>query len=115
MQDEQWEKLKEHIRSKFAVKQEATEDLIVETGEGLVKQGVAEFLIAETPLGRMKIARESRPVVLDKKFHYSHRAGDSARTEYVFSDSEFSHKLKVYKWDDAEDVWKEIDADAFTG
>lgn len=114
MNDDKWEPLKEETKRKFKVLQEGSEDLLVETAEGLVKQGVSEFLIFESPVGRIKLARENRPVVLDKKFIYSHRAGQAARTEYKFSDSEFSHKLKVYKWDDDNDEWKEIDAAAFT-
>jgi len=113
MQDEQWDQLKENLRSKFEVEKEDEEDLLAETSEGLVKQGNTEVLIVKTPMGRIKLARESRPVVLDKKFIYSHRAGQAARTEYTFSDTEFSHKLKVYKWDDNDEQWKEIDATAF--
>ena len=115
MQDEQWEQLKENIKGKFKVPEENTEDLIVETAEGPVKQGFVEFLIVETPMGRMKLTRESRPVVLGKKFHYSHRAGISARTEYKFSDTDFTHKLRVYKWNEEYDNWEEIDASAFGG
>ena len=122
MQDDKWEELKEETRRKFQVEEEGREDLLLETADGTVKQGEAEFLIFHSPLGRVKLARESRPMVLDKKFIYSHRAGDSARTEYQLSDTEFSHKLKVYKWDpdvpvgagDDEDAWQEIDASVFS-
>ena len=113
MQDEKWEQLREHLKSKFRVESETLEDLVMETQDGLVKQGVAEVLIVETPMGKMKVARENRPVVLDKKFIYSHRAGQAGRTEYQFSDTEFSHKLKIYKWDDDEDEWSEIDPEKF--
>ena len=110
MDVDRWEQIRENIRSKFKVLEEGTEDLTVATGEGEVKNGKAEFLIAETPLGKIKLAFESHPVVLDKKFIFSHRAGQAARTEYEFSNTEFSHKIKAYKWDDDNDEWKEIDA-----
>ncbi|MBI2607944.1 MAG: hypothetical protein HYW51_03920 [Candidatus Doudnabacteria bacterium] len=113
MDNDRWEQLKENVKSKFRVLEEKTEDLIVETADGAVKQGLVEYLVVETPMGRMKLTRESKPVVLDKKFHYSHRAGQAARTEYKFSDSEFSHKLKVYKWSEDDDEWQEIDAEQF--
>lgn len=123
METDKWEGLKEELGRKFKILEEKTEDILGETAEGLVKQGMAEVLVFEGPMGRMKLVRENRPVVLDKKFIYSHRAGQAARTEYKFSDSEFSHKLKVYKWDpdasigagDDEDEWKEIDASSFAG
>ncbi len=123
MENDKWEGLKEELRRKFKVLEEKTEDLMVETSEGLVIAGLAEVLIfsakggsasgGELPFSKMKLVRESRPAVLDKKFIYSHRAGQAARTEYQFSDTEFSHKIKAYKWDDDEDEWKEMDAANF--
>lgn len=107
--------MKENLKGRFIIEEEMQEDIIAHTQDGEVKQGLAEVLIIQTPLGRIKLARENRPVVLDKKFIYSHRAGQAARTEYTFSDTEFSHKLKVYKWDDMADAWKEIDANAIIG
>ena len=71
------------------------------------------MIIFPTPIGKVKLTRESKPVVLDKKMIYSHQQGKSARTEYTFSDTEFSHKIKAYKWDDNIDDWKEMDAGNF--
>jgi hypothetical protein len=114
MQDEKWEELKEETKRKFEVEKIGKEDLTMEVENELIKQGFAEFMIFNSPLGRIKLSRESRPKVLDKKFIYSHRAGDSARTEYEFSDTELTHKLKVYKSND-DDEWQEIDAETFSG
>ncbi|OGE82766.1 MAG: hypothetical protein A3B10_01930 [Candidatus Doudnabacteria bacterium RIFCSPLOWO2_01_FULL_44_21] len=121
MQDEKWEALKEELNRKFKVEDSHLEDLIVETADGPIKQGKVEVLIFPTPLGKIKLTRESKPVVLDKKVFYSHQQGKSARTEYKFSETEFSHKIKAYKWDpdasvgagDDNDEWKEIDAGNF--
>jgi hypothetical protein len=113
MQLEKWEALKEELTRKFKILEEKNEDLLVETGEGQVKQGTEEVLVFETPLGRVKLALEKRPLVLDKKFVFSHRAGQAARTEYTFSDTEYTYKLKAYKWSEDDDEWKEIDASAF--
>lgn len=111
---DRWEQLKESLSRKFKVLEQGTEDLTVETQDGPIKNGTAEFLVFATPMGRIKLAFEKRPVVLDKKFIYSHRAGQAARTEYEYSDSENSYKLKAYKWDDLEEVWTEIDASNFS-
>lgn len=113
MDQDRWEQIKENIKRKFRILEEGTEDLVVRTNEGEVKSGKAEFLVTETPMGKVKLALEKRPVVLDKKFIYSHRAGQAARTEYEFSDTEFSYKLKAYLWSDDEDRWSEIDAGNF--
>lgn len=113
MDIEKWEQIKENIKKNFKVVEESTEDLTVHTQDGEIKNGTAEILIVDTPMGRVKLAYESRPVVLDKKFIYSHRAGQAGRTEYEFSETEFSHKIKAYKWSDDDEDWKEIDASRF--
>jgi hypothetical protein len=113
MQDDKWEALKEELHRKFKVEDEHFEDLMMDSSDGLVKQGKVEILIFTTPMGKIKLARESKPVVVDKKFIYSHRGGQAGRTEYQFSDTEFSHKIKAYKWDDDNDEWKEMDAGNF--
>ena len=113
MQDDKWEALKEELKRKFKVEDEHFEDLTVQTADGPVISGKIEVIMFETPMGKVKLTRESRPVVLDKKMIYSHQQGKSARTEYTFSDTEFSHKIKAYKWDDNNDDWKEIDAGNF--
>lgn len=113
MDIDKWEQLKEELGRKFKISEETTEDLTVHTQDGEVKNGKAEVLVVETPMGRIKLAFESRPLVLDKKMIYSHRAGQTARTEYEFSETEKTHKLKAYKWNDDLDEWKEIDAGNF--
>jgi hypothetical protein len=113
MQDDKWEALKEELKRKFKVEDEHFEDLTVQTADGPVISGKVEVIIFESPMGKVKLARESKPVVLGKKEFYSHQQGKAARVEYQFSDTEFSHKIKAYKWDDDNDEWKEIDAAAF--
>ena len=113
MIDEKWDALKEELKRKFQVEDEHFEDLIVQTADGPIVSGKIEVIIFPTPLGKIKLTRESKPVVVDKREIYSHQQGKSARTEYTFSDTEFSHKIKAYKWDDYNDDWKEMDAGAF--
>ena len=113
MDPEKWERLKEDLKVRFKILSEGTEDLKAMTGEGEVKSGTAEVLILQTPMGKVKLSYESKPLLLDKKFIYSHRGGQSARTEYKFSESEFTQKLKAYLWSEDDDSWKEIDASKF--
>jgi|SRR3989344_3624006 len=108
---ERWEAIKEHIKRKFKVLAERTEDLVRDTAEGEVRQGRAEILEVETPVGKIKLQLESKPKVLEKKFHYSHRQGQSAQVEYKHSDSEETHQLKFYKWNDKQDEWEELSAE----
>ena len=115
MQDDKWEALKEELKRKFKVEDEHFEDLVMDTADGEVVSGKVEVLIFESPIGKVKLTRESKPVVLDKKEFYSHRQNKSARIEYKFSDTEFSHKIRAYKWDDYNDDWQEMDAGSFGG
>jgi hypothetical protein len=48
-------------------------------------------------------------VVLDKKVSGSRRIGSHHEVEYVYSDSEFTHTLRAYKWDEGQGDWLEID------
>ena len=111
MTAEKWEQIKENIKSTFSIEDEGVEDVLVETGEGPVKQGTAEYIIFDSPMGRLKLRLEKKPKLEDKKYFYSHRAGDSARVEYKFSADETVLTFKAYKYSDADDDWKEIDAE----
>lgn len=111
MNEERWEQLVEMVRQNFVDVQLYKEDLIMETLDGPLKQGTKDVLEFEHKDGlRYRIVRESRPVVLEKKEHFSHRMGDTARTEYKHSETEFSHKLKVYK-EAGFDEWDEVTLD----
>lgn len=108
MNDTQWEDLVERIKDKFenfSVKNESWE---VAYGEERHGASVDTLEFSHPSAGSFKVVRENTPLVLDKKHHYSHRQGDTARTEYVLSDTEQSHKLKVYR-DDGGD-WEEVSA-----
>jgi hypothetical protein len=113
MDIDKWEQLKEELKRKFEIEEEGQEELIMDTQDGEVLRGTANFLIMATPVGRVKLAFEKKPLVLDKRFISSHRAGQAARTEYEMSDSEFTYKLKAYKWNDIDETWSEIDAEHF--
>jgi hypothetical protein len=113
MDIDKWGELKESLKKKFEIEEEGREDLVVDTQDGEVLKGTADFLIMATPIGRVKLAFETKPLVLSKKFISSHRAGQAARTEYDMSDSEFTYKLKAYKWNDIDETWNEIDAEHF--
>jgi hypothetical protein len=115
MTPERWETIKQTVRKQFKLEEEGTEDLIIETGEGALKQGEAEFVIFESPMGRLKLELQKKPRLEEKKFHYSHQQGKAARVEYKFSENETVLTFKAYRWDDRAEEWKEIDADAFGG
>ncbi|MEK7617568.1 MAG: hypothetical protein AAB410_00295 [Patescibacteria group bacterium] len=111
MQDDRWQQLVEMARKNFRNVSQHSEDLIMETQDGPIKQGTKDLLLFDHPSGdKYKLVRENRPLVLEKKQHFSHRMGDTARTEYKHSETEFSHKLRVYK-EVGFDEWEEITLD----
>jgi hypothetical protein len=110
MTDDKWQQLIDVAELQFDNVEKRTEDLVMDTPDGPQKNGTRDILIFENPLGRFKLVRESKPKVLSKKEHYTHRPGDTSRTEYTMSDTEMTHKLHVYK-DEGYDDWEEIAID----
>jgi hypothetical protein len=111
MTDERWEEFVESAKQRFEdvdVKNEPWEESFGGQATSGTNNAV-EFTMPGTG-DRYKVVRENKPVVLDKKQHYSHRQGDTARTEYVLSDTELSHKIRVYKEDYGD--WDEVRADS---
>ena len=70
-----------------------------------------EYIEFEGPLGLMRLEFIAKPVILDKKTIYSNRIGSETKIDYVYSADEKSHVLAVYKWDDNQNDWLEVDND----
>ena len=111
MTDEKWEELVDLAKKHFKDVEVSTEDLVTDTPDGPQVQGTRDILIFEREGQRYKAVRENKPVVLEKKMLYSHRQGDTAHAEYKLSDTEFSHRIRVYKEVDF-DEWQEISGES---
>ncbi len=108
MQDEKWKDIVGRVQDEFEVLEHDTFDL--DPGPGN-----AEYIIFKGPLGKMKLERTTRPVVLDKKGLGSRRIGSQTHVEYIYSDTEQTHAFKAYRWSDADDRWVEMAAgDSFS-
>ncbi len=107
MTQEKWEEILGTIKDNFKYKNESREHL---DEEGGVDVHSIEF---NGPLGRMRLEYIIKPVVLDKKTTYSKRIGSETKVDYVYSPDEKTNKLMVYKWDDGQDSWVEIDSKNF--
>lgn len=97
MNNERWQQFVELAKDQFEDVEVYTEDIFVQTQDGPEQQGTKDVLSFERNGDRYVLERENKPLVLEKKMHYAKRATDTARTEYVLSDTEFTHKLRVYK------------------
>lgn len=100
MNDERWYDLIDRIRTQFGLLDERDEPL--EYGPG--KRETIEF---QGPMGRMRLERVSRPVVKERRTHYSKRAGGTTSEEFIYEEGEFTHRVMLLRWADGE--WREED------
>ena len=70
-----------------------------------------EYIIFESPMGKMRLEFIIKPLVLDKKVNYSNRIGSEAKVDYVYSKDEKTHVFMAYKWEDGD--WAECSAKNF--
>jgi hypothetical protein len=99
MNDEKWEELVTRIENKLKVIEKKT----TTADEG---RTTIERVIFEGPEGRMKLERVSKPLVVDKKFHYSRRIGSQQSVEYVYSPTDKVQRVQLFKWTGGE--WEEM-------
>jgi hypothetical protein len=108
MTDEKWGDLIYMVENQFGFEERYSEPYL-EQGEAetLVKRGDKEVIVFSTPQGRMRLERISRPLVVDKKFHYHKGSAGSAQIEYIYSDTEKTHSLEAFREVDGE--WQGVD------
>ena len=107
MLPEKWKQVVGHIKDSFTVLDEGQQHLEDEGGVDI------EYIEFEGPLGKMRLEYVSKPVVLDKKTHYSNRIGSETKVDYVYSETEKTQTMSAYKWDDEQDDWAEVEASMF--
>ena len=105
MNDQRWEEVLRRLDKQFG-------NLEFDEIEDEETHAVTESVVWESPMGRMKLARTTRPLVVDKKLHYSGRVGGGSHVEYVYSKTESTSRVRLYRWSDAAGDWEEVDAEA---
>lgn len=106
MSPDKWKQLKGQIQDQFknvSITEEKLEDF---------ERGEMEIVLFDGPLGQMRLEYITKPVVLDRQTHGSRRIGSHTEVEYIYSDTESSHSIKAYKWDEGQEDWLEIDTKA---
>ena len=108
MNEDQWENLIFRINKKFGIKQQQTEEFIIDelpNGKNVVGQRqIVEFSGLNGP---MRLIRETKPKVLEKKAFYSRRMGTSAVEKYVYSEEETVSNITAEQ-QDAQGDWQKI-------
>lgn len=108
MTPEKWQNILGNIKDKFAIEEHKKEHFDEMGGVD------TEYIVFDSPLGKVKLEFLSKPVVLDKKTNYSRRIGSDVAVEYVYSDEEKTYSLNAYKWDESSDDWIKIDPSSFS-
>ncbi len=104
MNDEKWEELVTQIETKLKV----MDKKVTTADEGRTR---IESIVFLSPEGKMRLERTSKPLVVDKKVHYSKRIGSSPSVEYVYSPTEKVHRVQLFKWSEANREWEELRLD----
>jgi len=102
LNDEKWYYLLEEIDRKFGIEERTTE----EVPEKRLKVEKAIFTGAG---GRMKLERSTRALVLERQVKFSRRIGGESQEKFLYSDTEKTHKVLLFKWDEASGIWREIE------
>lgn len=110
MNDDKWGDLKIKIADKFSDLKEVTDSEEREDDVGNKIKSKIETLEFLSPLGELRIIRTSRPKIIDKKSHY-HKGAGAAKVEYVLSEDEKHHEIKVMVKEDT-GAWKELELPA---
>lgn len=108
MSDELWDKIVDKLELSLG---EVTIQKLEERQEDdLGHEIISKIERIETEIGGQKIRVEKvvRPVILDKKTHYSHSSSNKTSVEYIVSEDEFSTKVRAFKYNEDFDSWDEI-------
>jgi len=102
LNDEKWYYLLEEIDRKFGIEERTTHEIPE-------RRTTIETAIFTGASGRMKLERTTRAVILERQVKFSKRIGGETVEKYVYSDTEKTHRVTLYKWDDEREEWVEID------
>jgi len=99
MKLERWHELLDQINETFELEEKGSYEDEEHGGT------TTEYVVFDGPLGRLRLEFETHPLVLDTKTKYSNRIGSETKVEYIYSPTEKTHTLSVYKYDEAADEW----------
>ena len=99
MNNDKWLDVLDKVKERFGIV-ERTDEPIED-----IPNSRLEVVIFDSPLGRIKMIRTTKPRVLDKKTAYSNRAGSDMSVQYVYSDTEIVQRVEIFRWDENFGDW----------
>lgn len=100
---ERWQQIKGMILDNFSILEQKQEILESSGGEQVE---ILEFIGS---LGKMRIEFWTRPAIIGKNVSGSRRIGSYHQVKYLYSETEKINVLILYKWDDNQSDWVEVD------
>ena len=105
MNDDKWGEILDRVEEKFDV---------VDSGKEILEDipnAFVEFIIFDSPMGRLRLERKTSPRVLDKKTLGAQKRTMGVGVEYIYSKDEFVKTFKAFKLVDGE--WVPFEAEDF--
>jgi len=99
MNNDKWLDVIEKVKERFKIEERVDEPI-----EDIPRSRL-EVVVFDSPLGRIKLMRTTKPRVLDKKTAYSNRAGSDMSVQYVYSDTEIVQRVEIFRWDENFGDW----------
>ena len=108
MNPSKWENLIFLAEEKFGIDKKYKEDFeVAELSTGEKIMGQRQMVEFQSPLGRIKLEKNSRPKVIDKKVLHTKRIGGRVAVDFVYSEEEKVENLKIYRLNE-DKQWVEI-------
>jgi hypothetical protein len=109
MNPSKWEQLVFLAEEKFGItKREKEKFEVSELSDGSKIMGEKEIVEFESPLGKIKMEKITRPKVVDKKVLHTKRIGGRVAVDYVYSPNEKVEEVNIYSQNESGE-WGEID------
>ncbi len=111
MNPNKWEQLVYLAEEKFGIESKEVEEIVVDVNhQGEKIKGEKEIIEFESPVGRMRMEKITKPRVIDKNIKRAKRAGSRASVDLIYSDKETVSEMSVYKKNN-QNEWEKIKPD----
>src|SRR5688572_11839319 len=98
MNDSKWADVLDNVQSNFTVEDEGREELPD------VPNGSVEFVVFTSPMGRIRLQRETRPRVEETKAFGGSKYGAGQMIEKIYSATDMVHHFSA--WKDVDGEWE---------
>ncbi len=108
MTEDRWEELLDMVRTTFEV-----EDYGRDENDELGGTEI-EYIVFNGPMGKLKLEFSTHPAIVDTKTTYKKRIGAEVGVENMYSSTDRSTHLEVWKWNADDEAWQPFSAEAFS-